>query len=196
MWLTWRLEACQLCYIIVRKVAWTFAAMTSGGASAMRIRMQGSISFLLPPRLLPASNWVLREQWHGIRTDALDGEQKTRGWNRWTVRERRPNWTSAVYGVLMKYHADIATIMTTTLGSAVQVTTIQVASHAVRLGGCLYSIVLSWLQIHIHGIYYTNRTQMAQVHTVLLHVEYYSLSVVIMYMLYSISLADLDEAGA
>ena len=83
----------------------------------------------------------------------------------------------------MKYHADIATIMTTTLGSAVQVTTIQVASHAVRLGGWFYSIVLSWLQIQIHGIYYTIRIQMAQVHTVLLHVEYYSLSVVIMYML-------------
>ena len=50
-----------------------------GGASVTRIRIVAPTSSLLPPRLLPVFKWALQEQWHGIRMEGLDREQKTRG---------------------------------------------------------------------------------------------------------------------
>ena len=82
----------------------------------------------------------------------------------------------------MRYRAVIATNTTTMWGSAVQVTTVQVAPHAVWSKGWFYSIVLSRLPDPYPRRIYTMRIQMAQfecghhVHA-------------------SISLADLDEAG-
>ena len=62
----------------------------------------------------------------------------------------------------MRYRAVIATNTTTMLGSAVQVTTVQVAPHAVWSKGWFYSIVLSRLPDPYPRHKYTMRIQMTQ----------------------------------
>ena len=74
----------------------------------------------------------------------------------------------------MRYRAVIATNTTTMLGSAVQVTTVQVAPHAVWSKGWFYSIVLSRLPDPYPRRIYTMRIQMAQfecghVHAIAFH---------------------------